>query len=180
MPGPLIDTATSFPSGAKCQLSHVLLNDLGLSVFKGILSNISSSFLLEPRNLVLLIYRSTPDRPTWFAAIPLAALGSDLQTSGFCNCCAVQPGKAWFRTGKIPSVFVHIITLTWHFRMQLHMSHLFTKLQKKISFPNKTPPFISSNTCICRLPHRYTPHGSFIGRSFFYASRRRPRLWPGR
>ena len=107
MPGPLIDTATSFPSGAKCQLSHVLLNDLGLSVFKSILSNISSSFLLEPRNLVLLIYRSTPDRPTWFAAIPLAALGSDLQTSGFCNCCAVQPGKAWFRTGKIPSVFVH-------------------------------------------------------------------------
>lgn len=32
--------------------------------------------------------------------------------------------------------------------MQLQMSHLFTKLQKKISFPNKTPPFISSNTCI--------------------------------
>ena len=51
MPGPLIDTATSFPRAAECQLSHVLNNDLGLSVFKGILSNISSSFQLKPRKL---------------------------------------------------------------------------------------------------------------------------------
>ena len=76
--------------------------------------------------------------------------------------------------------FCTLVTLTWHSRMQLQC--LTCQLSYKKQLPSQTKPLLSSAQTLVylSLASPLHPHRSFIAPSFFYVSRRRPRLWPGR
>ena len=77
--------------------------------------------------------------------------------------------------------FCTLVTLTRHFRMQLQCLTYLLSYKKNILPKQKKPSFSSAQkTCASVACLTLHPHRSFIGPSFFYASRRRPRLWPGR